>query len=77
MNEMIGYIFGSLDIHDRAISSICNAFKAQKRLNRTTAINMVLISLTVSKLVVKVHEQNKKIDSLTKELEELKETKGE
>ena len=77
MNEMIGHIFGSLDIHERAISNIYGAIKAQKKLNKRTAFTLLFTTLTVTKLISKVEKQNKKIESITKELEELKQTKGE
>lgn len=77
MNEMIGYVFGNLHIHEKAIADIYGSIQAQKKLNKRTAVAMLFTTLTISKLVVRVAKQNEKIESLTKELEELKETKGE
>lgn len=77
MNEMIGHVFGNLDIHNKAIADIYETMKKQKKLNRTTAVMMLFTTLTVYKLVAAVTKQNEKIESLTKEIEELKETKGE
>lgn len=77
MNEMMNYIFSNLNNTDASIRNIAKILKKQTKINNqigTFAFCMglyILIDSTVEK------KQQKKIDALVKEVEELKQAKGE
>lgn len=77
MNEMIGYVFGSLDIHGIAITELIKLHRAQIKFNKTTTFFALVTTITVTDLMRKCKKQEEKIRSLAKEIEELKEMKGE
>ena len=77
MVEMINYIFGSLQSSSDAITNIRKQLRAQARFNRTLAA--FALTITTYSLMVEIHNygQDKKIEELSKEIEELKRMKGE
>ena len=77
MDKTIGYIFGRLEIDEIAIGNIVSKLKKQMSFNKS--VTFFAMACTVYMIVADVmrKEDLKKIEALTKEVEELKETKGE
>ena len=76
MNEMIGYIFGSLHNSEDAIKHINKALKSQAKLNKYFAIMAIMSTGYMYICDYERKKQNRKIEALSKEIEELK-MKGE
>ena len=77
MDKMVGYIFNSLHNSEEAIKLINRALKSQTKLNRYL---VAIAFTTMMYMYTNEHErkkQNKKIEALSKEIEELKNMKGE
>lgn len=77
MENMLAYIFGNLKHSNDAIVEIKKCLKHQYKFNKSTVIfagfsAMYMIMLNKSRI-----DQEKKIEELAKEIEELKQTKGE
>lgn len=77
MEKMIGYIFGNIELHDKAIVAIAQALKSQSKINKTTKAFMLATTAYIVVSDMQRREDQKKIDALTKEIKELKEVKGE
>ena len=77
MVEIINYIFGSLQSSSDAIKNIRKQLRNQARFNRTLAA--FAFTITTYALMVEIHNygQDKKIEELSNEIEELKRVKGE
>ena len=77
MDKTIGYIFGRLEIDEIAIGNIVSKLKKQMSFNKS--VTFFAMACTAYMIVADVmrKEDLKKIEALTKEVEELKETKGE
>ena len=77
MDKTIGYIFGRLEIDEIAIGNIVSKLKKQMSFNKS--VTFFAMACTAYMIVADAmrKEDLKKIDALTKEVEELKETKGE
>lgn len=70
MDDMISYMFGNLRDYERFMARVNRTLKRQARTNR------VVMALALG-LTGYAYLQNKRIDRLTEELEELKHTEGE
>lgn len=73
MNEMIGYIFGSMRASEVNIHKIKETLKRQQKFNRNVAAFAIMVALTLS---LQNHIQNKhykQIKELEKEIAGLKE----
>ena len=77
MDEMIGYIFGSLRNSEDAIKLINKALKGQAKLNRQLIGVAVCTTLYMYFNEHESRKSNRKIEALSKEIEELKKMKGE
>ena len=77
MNEMVGHIFGSLEIHGRAISELIKVQYSQNKFNKSTTFYAFVTTIAVTDLMRRCKKQEEKIKALSKEIEELKEMKGE
>ena len=77
MNEMIGYIFGSLDKSEKAIGVIAKALKKQSTHNKWVTAFAILVAAEsyITTKLLKQHQEQ--IEALSRELEELKNEKGE
>jgi len=77
MDKMINYIFGNLQSSSDSIKSIKKTLKTQAKFNRT--LNAFAFTIIIYALMAKTHNygQDKKIEELSKEIEELKRMKGE
>ena len=70
MEKMVSYVFGNIENHEKAIGVIAKTLSNQFKFNKTVAFFAVTTTACL-------YLTNKKIDKLTKEVEELKKTKGE
>ncbi len=74
MNDMLSYIFTNLKTHGRAI-------KKQSYINRRLNNKVMILGLAMAAYVfvtdIRNLEQNRKIDELNDQIEELKHVKGE
>lgn len=70
MPEMFSYIFSSLSCSHKAIQCMGKALKQQAQINRS----FVIFSLATTYAIL---AQNKKIEKLSNEIEELKQVEGE
>ena len=77
MVEMVNYIFSSLQDSSDVVKSIRRALRNQARFNRT--LTAFAFTITTYALMVEIHNygQDKKIEELSNEIEELKRMKGE
>jgi hypothetical protein len=75
MDEMIGYIFGSLRSSDNAVKGIGKTLKKQEIINRKTTFSILILAAYTTVVAMHYHEQNEKIKSLKKEINDLKEPK--
>lgn len=76
MDDMLSYVFGSLQTSEKTIRSIKYVLRNQAKLNRTlTAFALILTAHTI---IMEIHsrEQSKKVKKLSKEIKELQSTKG-
>lgn len=77
MVEMINYIFGSLQASNDAVTGIKKTLRNQMIFNkRLTVFAMLIIAYTIA-AEIKLYEQDKKLEEIGKEIEELKRTKGD
>lgn len=77
MVEMINYIFGGLQSSAESIKHINKTLRNQTIFNRRLIVFAVVISTYTIAAELKLYEQDKKLEELGKEIEELKRTKGE
>lgn len=77
MENTFNYIFGNLMVNNNAIKQIAKCLKTQSRFNMCMVTFTVFATLGAMSLNAQINEQEEKINKLTKEIEELKETKGE
>lgn len=77
MEKMISYVFGSMEIHERAIGGIVDTLKKQEAFNKRVALFAMATTACVLVMDIQRKENTKKIEKLTKEVEELKTVKGE
>lgn len=72
MNEMIGYVFGGLHNSERAINAILRNQRAQSKFNKSVVTFAFVTVFALHAQQVRIDMQNKKIEALSKELEDLK-----
>lgn len=77
MNEAVGYIFTHLRGTEKIIGSVLKNLKLQKTFNSRVCAFAVATSAFTVVAAKQMIEQEKKIKKIEKELEELKQTKGE
>lgn len=77
MEKMISYIFGNIELHDKAIGNIVKNLNAQAGFNKSVKTLAVVSTAWMVLASVRIRENQEKIERLTKEVEELKATKGE
>ena len=77
MDEMIAYIFNTMGATKKEFHDIWRNLKWQRGFN--TRITLIVAGCAAGLYLVEKRrkEQNKKIDALSKEVEELKAAKGE
>ena len=77
MVGMINYVFGSLQTSNDAVKGIKKTLRNQMIFNKRLTVFAVVITAYTIAAEIKLYEQDKKLEELGKEVEELKRTKGE
>lgn len=77
MDKMVSYIFGSLESSEKAIRGIVKCLRKQNKINRSFAMFALACGIYAAMNEKQRKQDIEKIDSLTKEVEELKKMKGE
>lgn len=77
MNEAIGYIFGTLHNSEVSIRKINRVLISQRKFNKWIAVYAVISCVNIWVTDARYNEQQAEIESLKKEVEELKRMKGE
>lgn len=77
MEKMIGYIFGSLQASEAAIGGIVKTLKQQNKINKIFALSMLVGAGYIYSCETQRKKYVERIESLTKDIEELKLMKGE
>lgn len=77
MEKALGYILGDLHMLKHDMKVTANNFKKQKAINGMVIFMFAGIIMYIDGLNKCRIEQSEKLESLKKEIEELKETKGE
>lgn len=73
MDRMIGYIFGSLDTHEKVLKQVYKNLKAQKTFNRYVVCFMFVGCAyihTNNKIVTKLEKDNKALNKRVEILED-------
>lgn len=77
MDEMMRYIFNSLNTTEDKVGTILKALKKQKAINHKNIIFTAAISICVAAQYVDYCRIYKEIRDLKKEIEKLKKTEGD
>ena len=75
MDEMLNYIFGSLNKSERAVQRINRSLRSQNSINSRTTFCLFISTACILVMNAQIKDQRKKIEKLSDEIEELK--KGE
>lgn len=74
---MMDYILSNLSYTDMALKSINKVLRSQQKINHHISAFMIITSVYVCFDTIQRLEQYKKIEKLSKEIEELKQSEGE
>jgi hypothetical protein len=77
MERMLGSIFADLHILKVDLTNIDKVLRAQRNWNRAVGLELLLLSVGVACAAKHCIDNKEKIEKLTKEVEELKKSKGE
>lgn len=77
MVELVNYVFGSLQASTDAVRGIKKTLRNQMIFNKRLTAFVIVISVYTIAAEIKLYDQDKKLEELGKEIEELKRTKGE
>lgn len=77
MEKVLGHIFADLHLLEHDMARVAKSFKAQGRVNKALAFALLAHGFCIYCAAVHCMENKEKIESLTKEVEELKKSKGE
>ena len=77
MERMLGTIFADLHILKVDMNSIDKMLKSQRVVNKLVALNICVLTLVGYCSAKHCMDNKEKIERLTKEVEELKKSKGE
>jgi len=77
MNEIMSYIFSSLQKNDAALATIAKAFKSQVKFNRSVTIFTVATAIYVCANERRCNKLEKEIRELRKDVDELTGKKAE
>lgn len=77
MEKVLGHIFADLHLLEHDMARVAKSFKAQNRVNKSVACALLVHGVVIYCAAVHCMNNKEKIESLTKEVEELKKSKGE
>lgn len=77
MVNIIDYLFNKAWKHEHVLGNITKTLRNQKRFNRVVTTFALTMTVYVITEEIYNYEQNKKIEKIRNEIEELKRTKGE
>lgn len=77
MNEMIGYIFRSLHSSEKAIKNVTKTLNAQYKFNKSVTSFAIASAALLTVQHIRTTLMEKELETLRKEIEELKGEKGE
>lgn len=75
MNEMLNYIFGSMNASERAIKRINKTLQSQNSINARTTLLFISMACSILAMSAQIKEQREEIKKLSDEVKELR--KGE
>lgn len=75
MNEMLNYIFESMNASERAMKRINRTLQSQNSINARTTLCLFISTACILAMSAQIKEQSKEIEKLSDEVKELK--KGE
>lgn len=77
MDEMIRYIFGSLRCSETAIRAMSKTIRKQRSFNNTVTLFVVIAAVSMTIHEYEIRYLNGQIETLKKEIKELKQTEGD
>lgn len=77
MDEMMHYIFGSLQDTEVAMKSVAKYMRKQKRLNWTTALFEMAVTLCITAQRMDIQKLHNELSELKSEVRELKKAEGD
>lgn len=77
MDEMIRYIFGSLRCSESAIRAMAKTVRKQRAFNNSVAFFAVVVGVSMAIHEHEIRCLNGQIETLKKEIKELKQTEGD
>lgn len=77
MDEMLTYVFKSLQLNDAALTAIAKTLKTQMKFNRNVALFAIATAVYAYANESRCHKLEKKIKELRKDLDELELGKAE
>lgn len=77
MDEMIRYIFGSLRCSESAIRAMAKTVRKQRSFNNSVAFFAVVVGISIAIHEHEIRYLNGQIETLKKEMKELKQTEGD
>ena len=77
MDEMVNCMVNAQRTYEDRIKELKQSLRAVSKRNRTMSAIIIAGSIAAAKVYLHIKEQNEKIESMSKELEELKNMKGE
>ena len=77
MDEMIRYIFGSLRCSETAVRAIAKTIRKQRSFNNSVAFFAIIAGISMAVHEHEIRYLNGQIETLKKEMKELKQTEGD
>ena len=77
MNEMIHYIFGSLNSSEATLRAISKTLRKQRSLNRNIRIWAVIVTASVAIHELEIRNIRSEIENLKTEIKELRQMEGD
>lgn len=77
MDEMIGYIFGSLRCSETTMRAFAKTLRKQKSFNRSTVMVATVMTMHMLLQDMEIRSMRNEIGNLKNEIKELKKTEGD
>ncbi len=77
MDEMIGYIFGSLRCSETTMRVFAKTLRKQKSFNRSTVMVAMVMTMHMLLQDMEIRSMRNEIGNLKNEIKELKKTEGD